>query len=178
MKGLVGKDTGFSWQEVNSKELDEIKRILGHVKSLGFYDPIDETLLITDASAVGLGAILVQNKAGVARAMYCASRSLANHERKYYQTEKECYAIVWVMEKLYIYLYKKQFTLVTDCKPLQYLFNRVQSKPSARIERWILRLQAFDFDVRYEPGDQNLADSFSRLAETDLNCSGKPDVIK
>ena len=86
-------------------------------------------------------------------------KSLINHETKYCQTEKECLAIVWAMEKFYMYLYGKRFTLITDCKPLQYLFNRVKSKPSARLERWILRLQCFDFEVRYEPGDQNLADS-------------------
>lgn len=148
MRSLLRKECLFEWKQTHNEELEKIKRVLGNVHSLGFYDPADETLLITDASPVGLGAILVQKKAGLSRAIYCASRSLAAHERKYCQTEKECYAIVWAMEKLYIYLYGKKFTLVTDCKPLQYLFNRVQSKPSARIERWILRLQAFDFDLR------------------------------
>lgn len=148
MRGLLVKDEAFLWRDVHTMELENIKRMLGNVKSLGFFDPSDETLLITDASPVGVGAILVQKKDGISRAIYCASRSLASHERKYCQTEKECLAIVWAMEKFYIYLYGKRFTLVTDCKPLQYLFNRAQSKPSARIERWILRLQAFDFDVR------------------------------
>lgn len=81
------------------------------------------------------------------------------------------------MEKLFVYLYGLHFTLITDCKPLEYLFNRIQSKPSARMERWILRLQSFDFRVRYEPGDRNLADALSRLSQTKTVNDGETDMI-
>ncbi|KAF6026050.1 hypothetical protein EB796_015640 [Bugula neritina] len=57
-----------------------------------------------------------------------------------------------------------QSWLVTDHKPLEFIFNRVNSKPSARIERWVLRLQAFDYEVVYKPGSMNIADPLSRLS--------------
>ena len=38
-----------------------------------------------------------------------------------------------------------------------------RSKPSARIERWVIRLQPYDFRVVYAPGQSNVADPLSRL---------------
>lgn len=37
------------------------------------------------------------------------------------------------------------------------------SKPYARIERWVLRLQSYNFKLIYSPGKKNIADSLSRL---------------
>ena len=42
-----------------------------------------------------------------------------------------------------------------------------KSKPSARIERWVLRLQPYHFHVIYKPGKENIADTLSRLPRTD-----------
>ncbi|XP_055543274.1 uncharacterized protein LOC129728832 [Wyeomyia smithii] len=110
MRQLLIKGVPFIWKQTHCDELDKIKSILGRAESLGFYDPKDETLLVTDASPIGVGCILIQVKNSVSRAVYCASKSLAVHERKYCQTEKECYAIVWAMEKLHIYMENGSFS--------------------------------------------------------------------
>lgn len=177
MRQLLTKDSPFEWNKVHEEELGKIKSILGNVESLGYFDPADDTQLVTDASPYGLGAILIQIKNGIPRTISCISRSLAVHEKKYCQTEKECLAIIWAMEKLFVYLYGIKFTLITDCKPLEYLFNRVQSKPSARIERWILRLQSYDFVVRYEPGKNNIADPLSRMSQGLEESIGDIDTV-
>jgi hypothetical protein len=44
-------------------------------------------------------------------------------------------------------------------------------KPSARIERWVLRLQNYDFTVEYLPGPENIADTSSRLIPIKLESS-------
>jgi len=55
-----------------------------------------------------------------------------------------------------------RFDLVTDHKPLEVIYGP-RSKPCARIERWVIRLQPYDFRVVYAPGQSNVADPLSRL---------------
>ena len=64
--------------------------------------------------------------------------SLTDVEKKYSQTEKEALAIVWSVEHFHLFLYGNQFTLVTDHKPLEVIYGNRSSKPSARIELWVL----------------------------------------
>ena len=42
------------------------------------------------------------------------------------------------------------------------IYGNANSKPSARIERWVLRLQPYNFSVVYKPGKDNPADFLSR----------------
>lgn len=87
-------------------------------------------------------------------------------EKKYCQTEKEALALVWAVEHFAIYLYRKdKFELISDHKPLEIIFGP-RSKPCARIERWVLRLQAFKYKVVYRPGKTNIADPLSRLCRS------------
>ena len=66
------------------------------------------------------------------------------------------------MGRLFLYLCGGHFTLVTDCKPVELILNNSMSKPPARIERWNLRIQDFDFDVRYVKCMENPSDFLSR----------------
>ena len=92
------------------------------------------------------------------------SCSLTDCERRYSQTEKEALALVWAFEKFQAYVYGMKFDLVTDHKPLEAIYGP-RSKPRARIERWVLRMQPYDFHVVHIPGSQNIADPLSRLID-------------
>ena len=107
------------------------------------------TKLVVDASPWADGAILLQQQPDTNyRPVAYGSRSLTNTEVKYGHIEKEALALVYGCEHFHMYLYDRTFELETDHKPLEYIFQPKASKPpSARIERWQLRLQEYDLNV-------------------------------
>ena len=92
---------------------------------------------------------------------YATFRTLTPTERRYSQTEKEALAVVWGCERFHLYLVGKEFTLYTDHKPLELIYSP-KSKPPPRIERWLLRMQQYLYQVQYRPGSSNPADVLSR----------------
>lgn len=164
LRRLLVKEVKFDWSPEQANAFNQIKKAMSNVKKLGFYRVEDRTAVISDASPVGLGALLVQfDLNGVHRVVSFASKSLTETERRYCQTEKEALGIVWSVERFRYYLLGKTFEIYTDCKALSFLFSK-RSKPCARIERWVLRLQSFDYKVIFLSGKENVADSLSRLA--------------
>ncbi|MCG8032064.1 MAG: RNA-directed DNA polymerase, partial [Candidatus Thiodiazotropha taylori] len=105
LRRLLKQNEPFIWGEEQRASFDKLKRLLANADTLGYYDVNAKTQVITDASPVGLGAVLVQEQEGGYRVICYASRSLTDIERRYSQTEKEALAIVWACERLHPYLY-------------------------------------------------------------------------
>ena len=64
-----------------------------------------KTRVITDASPVGLGVVLVQEQEDGPRVIAYVNCSLSDVEHRCSQTEKEAVALVWACEKLHPYIY-------------------------------------------------------------------------
>jgi hypothetical protein len=129
---------------------------------LAYFDVNAKTQVITDASPVGLGAVLVQKQGEDYKIICYASRSLSDIERRYSQMDKEALGLVWVCERFHEFLFGKTIELFTDHKPLEFIFS-AKSRPCAQVERWILRMQSYNYVVRHIPGAKNIADSLSCL---------------
>ncbi|XP_063534905.1 uncharacterized protein K02A2.6-like [Cydia strobilella] len=112
-----------------------------------------------------LGALLIQIGQNGPRVIAFGNKSLTDCEKRYCQTEKEALALVWAVEHFKTYLFGKEFEIISDHKPLETIFGP-RSKPCARIERWVLRLQAYKYKVIYRPGKDNIADPISRLCQS------------
>jgi len=167
----------FQWTAADSAIFEEIKNLLSAETTLGFFDPDLRTIVMADASPVGLGAVLLQEKGASLRTICFVNRSLSPVERRYSQTEKEALALVFAVERLKYYLVGREFDLVTDHKPLECIFSP-RSKPCARIERWVLRLQGFKFRVIYRAGKNNIADPLSRLLPDNASIMTENDIYE
>ncbi|CAM5075404.1 unnamed protein product [Natator depressus] len=102
-----------------------------------------ELILQTDASKVGLGAVLSQMVGEEEHPILYLSRKLLPREQKYTVIKRKCLAIRWARETLHYYLLSRQFTPETDHAPLQWM----QQNKEKNITRWFLSLQPFQFRI-------------------------------
>jgi len=172
IRDLTIKNQNFTWGREQEKAFLRLKTLISSAETLAYFRRDCQTRIIADASPVGLGAVLTQLQDGQWRVVSYASRSLTDVERRYSQTEREALALVWACERFNLYVFGKEFELETDHKPLQFIYSKT-SRPSARVERWVLRLQAYDYKVVYRPGKSNIADSLSRLRIRTLTKEGR-----
>jgi hypothetical protein len=162
LRDLTLKGASWEWSKCHQDAFDRIKAALSSDRVLAFYDPSRETRLLVDASPTGVASILTQRKHGKTYVIAYGSRSLSPTEQRYSQHEREALAILYGCQKFQLYLLGSKFTVITDHKPLIPIFSNPKVQPSARVERWMLRLQAFSFDLQYESGRTNPADFMSR----------------
>ncbi|XP_038075572.1 uncharacterized protein LOC119743239 [Patiria miniata] len=111
LRALLRKDTQFIWSEDAQSCLELLKKHISNDTALALFDPELPSIVSTDASAYGIGAVLAQIKNNHEVPIAFASRSLTTTERKYSVSEREALACVWACEKWYKYLWGRQFIL-------------------------------------------------------------------
>lgn len=162
------KKKEFCWEEEHDLAFANIKKaIIECTVSQGFFVTTDETFLYTDASPYALGAVLVQaNEVEKNRIISFAAKALTETEKRYPQTQREALAVVWAAEHFYYYLLGQKFTIRTDAQGIAFIFRRNGDAPKRllkRAEGWAMRLDAFDFNIEFVSGSENIADAPSRL---------------
>lgn len=161
LTSLLKKDVPFLWGESQQHAFDTCKEILTTAPILQYPDFSKEFVLTTDASVHAIGAILSQGEVGKDLPIAYASRTLNKSESNYSTIERELLAIVWAVKHFRPYLFGRKFKILTDHKPLTWLFSI--KDPGSRLVRWRLKLEEYDYEIVYKAGKMNTnADALSR----------------
>nr|GFC00106.1 hypothetical protein [Tanacetum cinerariifolium] len=133
--------------------------------------------LMCDASDYAVGSVLGQRIEKHFWPIHYASKTMNQAEANYTTTEKEMLAVVYAFEKFHSYLIMNKSIVYTDHSALKYLFAKKDTK--ARLLRWILLLQEFDFKVIDTRGTENYAaDHLSRLENPYENIFDPKEINK
>jgi len=167
---LLRNNVTFKWTEEHDNAFCTLKNVFTSepILALPKFTPDWTFVLSTDASDYAIGAILRQEHAEskITRVIAYSSRQLHSAEINYFTTEKEALAIVFATKYFRHYLFGRPFVIETDHQSLTWLMNL--KDPSSRLRRWSLKLQEYQYEIRYVPGKRNQApDVLSRHPKYD-----------
>ena len=117
----------------------------------------------TDASDYGVGYMIFQVVDSKTRILRLGGRSFTKQELNWDPADKEAYAIIFAVEDNDYLLRDRFFTIRTDHKNLTF----INTKGTAKIDRWNIRLQQYYFDIEHIQGKSNtIPDTISRFRPT------------
>ena len=127
---LLRADEPWHWSDSCERAFQTAKQKLVEAPVLAHYNPDYPIVLAGDASAYGVGAVISHRLPdGSECPVAYASRTLTKSERNYTQVEKEALSLVFGGRKFHQYLYSRQFTILTDHKPLKIILGPKNNIP-------------------------------------------------
>lgn len=150
---LLKKDATFKFEETEKTAFEKLKCNLTEAPTLAIYNPTAYTELHCDASSLGFGAILMQRQMNrkMHPVLYFSKRT-TEVESKYHSFELETLAIVYATRRFRVYLQGIPFTIVSDCSAVMQTLEKKDI--NARIARWSLELQSFEYNVVHRNGSR------------------------
>lgn len=163
---LTENQTKFVWGDDCENAFEKLKQMLSSSLILSFPKEEGEFLLDTDASNIGIGAVLSQKQEGKEKVIAFFSRVFSKTERNYCVTRRELLAIIDAIKFFRHYLLGRKFLIRTDHISLKWLMSFKDLE--GQLARWLERLQEYDFEVVHRRGESHKnADGLSRrLCET------------
>ena len=165
LRQLTRKGVHFRWSPECQQAFETLKSLLITFPVLAYPKVEEPFILETDASILGLGAILSQRQSdGQVHSVAYASRSLNQAERNYGITELETLAVVWSVTHFKAYLYGNKVTVYTDHSAVKAVLKA--PNPSGKYARWWTRVYGsgiHEVDIVYRSGKHSAnADALSR----------------
>ncbi|XP_030963718.1 uncharacterized protein LOC115984862 [Quercus lobata] len=154
---IVKKAVGFKLGSEQDSAFIEIKERLCGAPLLALPDFYKTFEIECDASRIGIGAVLMQEKRPIAY----FSEKLNGAVLNYPTYDKELYALVRALETWQHFLWLKEFIIHIDHEFLKHL--KGQGKLNRRYAKWVEFIETFPYVIKYKQGKENIvADALSR----------------
>lgn len=164
LTSLASPKTLFQWSEECRMAFEAAKVLLCSEPVLAAPNFTRPFKLEVDASALGAGAVLLQEDVrGIDHPICYFSKKFKRHQLHYSTIEKEALSLLLALQHFEVYLGSSHVPTIvfSDHNPLVFL-TRMQNS-NQRLMRWSLLLQDFNIEVRYKKGLENvMADALSR----------------
>lgn len=154
---IIKKSVEFKWGQQQQEAFELLKDKLCSAPILRLPDFSNTFELECDASGIGIGAVLTQDRQPIAY----FSEKLKAAQLNYSTYDKELLALVRALEVWQHYLLPKEFVIHTDHESLKWLNG--QGKLNKRHARWVEFIESFPYVIKYKQGKDNIvADALSR----------------
>lgn len=156
------KNVKFNFDKNCLSAFEVLKRELMSYPILRLFNPNYETELHTDASAIAIAGVILQKQPNLWALISYYGQSTNKAETNYHSFELEMLAIIKSVQRFHIYLYGRDFTIISDCNSLVYALNKANL--NQRIARWTLKLQDYSFKVKHRDSNRTMhVDALSRI---------------
>jgi hypothetical protein len=158
------KEGSFKWTNEAKQGFLQLKCAMTQAPVLAFPDFSKTFIIECDASGVGLGPVLMQDRRPIAyfsQAPHGKNLNLSTYE-------KEMLALVTTIQKWRLYLLGQQFIVQTNHQSL--IVTEAQKK-------WLIKLVGYDFTIEYRKGHEN-ATTYALLMQRDLVGCNKEQQIR
>ncbi|GFT36785.1 uncharacterized protein K02A2.6 [Nephila pilipes] len=174
LREIIHENVEFNWGKEQELSFVNIKELLAKAPILKVFSASDEIVIQCDSSKDELGSCLIQKGQPVS----FVSRSLTNSKKNYAQIEKELLVIVFSFEKYHNFVYGRKDAIQSDHKLLMAIVKKPMHKISSRMQRMILKLLHYDFEINYVPRNQMfLADILSRAFPVNETVRDDPEML-
>jgi transposase InsO family protein len=163
---LLRKNTVFQWTPDHESSFQALKQSLVTAPVLALPDYSRPFCIETDASSIGIGAVLTQDGhplAYISRALGPKSKGLSTYEKEYM-------AVILAVQQWRQYLQFAEFTIYTDQQSLVQLTDQRLHTPWQ--QKLFTKLLGLQYRIVYKSGSSNgAADALSRRTDTVDSCA-------
>ncbi|NBU71599.1 MAG: hypothetical protein EBS53_09130, partial [Bacteroidetes bacterium] len=168
---LVKKGVPFAMGDKQIQAYKKLVKALTDPAILVHPDWDEEFVLTCDASNTAVAGVLSQ-KHGV---IGFASRTLLPAEVNYPAWQRECLAIITMINHFQYYLGSTRFRVVTDSQPIVKLRKNLDQDKHGRLTRWLMLLENYECELQHIAGSENTAADF--LSRLETFGTGRADVV-